>query len=239
MRRRLNPNLDIMVAAAKRLGVLCQDMVFIGGCATGLLITDPAAPEVRPTIDVDVLVEVTSRVAFYKIEEELRKRGFQQIDLEDSPICKWKADDVELDVMPTDYTILGFGNKWYKSALENAKRIIIQSDLEIKMITAPYFMITKMDAFLSRGNGDYYSSHDLEDIIAVIDGRPELIDEINNESDELKNYLKEEFSKILQSDSFIEALPGHLPPDQAGQGRVKIIMERLQRIINLTTDENK
>ena len=83
-----------MIAAANRLGVLREDMVFIGGCATGLLITDQAAPDVRPTIDVDVIVEITSRVEFYRLEEELQARGFQQIMQEDSPICKWHADDV-------------------------------------------------------------------------------------------------------------------------------------------------
>ena len=68
-------------------------------------------------------------------------------------------------------------------------------------------------------------------MIAVIDGRPEIIDEILRESDELKNYLAEKFEVLSQEDAFNEALPGHLPPDQASQERVEIIRERITRII--------
>jgi hypothetical protein len=102
MSRILNPNFHIMLEAASRLGELCDEMVFIGGCATGILITDQAAPEVRPTVDVDVIVEAVSRGEYYRIEKALQSKGFNQIMQDDSPICKWYADGVELDVMPTD-----------------------------------------------------------------------------------------------------------------------------------------
>ena len=46
------------------------------------------------------------------------------------------------------------------------------------MITAPYFLATKFEAFHGRGNSDYRMSHDLEDIVTVIDGRPELASEV-------------------------------------------------------------
>jgi hypothetical protein len=43
------------------------------------------------------------------------------------------------------------------------------------MITAPYFLACKLAAFRSRGEGDYLMSHDMEDIVAVLDGRPEVV----------------------------------------------------------------
>ena len=46
--------------AVDRFGPVADEMVFLGGCATGLLITDPAAPSVRVTMDVDVITEVAS-----------------------------------------------------------------------------------------------------------------------------------------------------------------------------------
>lgn len=239
MRRRLNPNLHIIIAAANRLGELRDDMVFIGGCAVGLLITDLAAPEVRITIDVDVIVEVASRVEFYRLEDELRGRGFRQVMLEEAPVCRWHADDVILDVMPTDPQILGFGNRWYAPSLENAISITLHDDVEVNMITAPYFLATKMEAFLIRGNGDCYGSHDLEDIIVVIDGRPELVDEIRGQSADLKDYLAMEFNKLVKDESFMDALPGHLPPSQAGQDRLGIIMDRLHQIVSINTEESE
>lgn len=60
MRKIFNPNLEILEIAVARLGVLVEEMVFLGGCATGLLITDAVAPAIRATKDVDVIVEVAS-----------------------------------------------------------------------------------------------------------------------------------------------------------------------------------
>ena len=94
-----NPNIQILEIAAKRLKTLTEEMVFVGGCATGLLLTDPAASTIRPTIDVDVLVEVATLVEYYRLSEQLRQLGFVEDTSEDAPICRWRADDVILDVM--------------------------------------------------------------------------------------------------------------------------------------------
>lgn len=51
MKRSQNPNLEILVLTVDRLGSLAEEMIFVGGCATGLLITDPAAPPIRITRD--------------------------------------------------------------------------------------------------------------------------------------------------------------------------------------------
>lgn len=235
MRRILNPNLEIMVQAVTRLDQLCNNLVFIGGCATGLLITDPAAPEVRPTIDVDAIVEVTSLSEYYKLEKELQDRGFKQSMQEDAPICRWVAEEIILDVIPTDPKILGFGNKWHKPAIKNAAPITLENNITVNMVSAPYFLATKMEAFLTRGEGDYYASHDLEDVIAVIDGRPKLIDEIENEGKDLKKYLAEIFETLIKDERFLEAIPGHLPPDEASQARSEIILKRINQIITKNT----
>lgn len=55
-----NPNIQILEAAVARLGTLAEKMAFVGGCTTGLLLTDPAASPVRATLDVDVIVEVAT-----------------------------------------------------------------------------------------------------------------------------------------------------------------------------------
>jgi len=44
MRRERNPNLQILEMVVERLGPLADDMVLVGGCATGLLLTDAADP---------------------------------------------------------------------------------------------------------------------------------------------------------------------------------------------------
>jgi predicted nucleotidyltransferase len=233
MGNRRNPNLEILLLAAERLGPLCLELVFLGGCATGLLVTDRAASPVRRTIDVDVIVEVASRLAFNQLEKRLRARGFNNDLSEDAPNCRWVAGSIVLDVMPIAQSILGFGNYWYKSAFDTAKEVKLSDEITVKVVTAPHFLATKMEAFLGRGNNDYLGSQDLEDMLAVIDGRPELIGELAEAGLELQNYLANTFGNLTRNEAFIEAIPGHLPPDQFSQARGKIILERIRIITTL------
>jgi hypothetical protein len=55
-----NPNLQLLVDAARLLKPILNELVFVGGCTTALLITDKAAADVRPTYDVDAIAEITS-----------------------------------------------------------------------------------------------------------------------------------------------------------------------------------
>jgi hypothetical protein len=44
-----NPNLDLLILAARQLRPLLPEIVFVGGCATGLLVDDPGATYIRST----------------------------------------------------------------------------------------------------------------------------------------------------------------------------------------------
>jgi hypothetical protein len=123
--QRQDPNLSQLVAAARKLQPLLDQIAFVGGCVTGLLLTDPAAAPVRPTLDVDAIVAITSYVELLVLENRLRELGFDQPHTEGAPICRWVSADTILDLMPTDSSILGFSNRWYQPALENAQRVRI------------------------------------------------------------------------------------------------------------------
>lgn len=225
-----NPNLAQLVEAAEKLKPLLDRIVFVGGSVTGLFLTDPGAAPVRSTLDVDAIVEAASYQDFAVLEHRLRNLGFRQPFDEGSPICRWVSGDLILDLMPTNPAILGFSNRWYRPALENSERVQI-GEYEIRLVTAPYFLATKLEAFHGRGKSDYRMSHDLEDIITVIDGRPELAAEVSLASHDLRRFLSDEFRFLLASPEFREALPGHLLPDEASQQRTRIIMDRFQQMV--------
>ena len=232
---RAERNLDLLRKAAIKLEELCEKLVFVGGCTTSLLITDPVAPDVRHTTDVDCITDVISLNAFYKIEKELRKKGFQQnIEKTDNVICRWKHGDIILDVMPTDEKTLRSTNKWYKQAVNNSIKTKLSDNLIVKHITAVYFLATKLEAFNDRGNNDYLGSHDLEDIVAVIDGRAEIIDEISKSDGTVKSYLANAFQELTKNQHFLDALPGHLNYGQIQQERAQIVLARIQTIAKLT-----
>lgn len=226
-------NIESLSLIAHRLGDLCNEITFVGGCITGLLITDKAAPDVRFTVDVDCIVNVITRPSYYAIAEKLRQKGFKELISGDHPICRWDCDGILIDVMPIDKSVLGFSNKWYKDAQENAIEHSIADNLNIKVISAPYFLGTKLEAFKDRGKQDFLLSHDLEDIISVIDGRPEITSDVSCESDNLKQYLSSEFALLMSNEQFLQALPGHLNYSLEAESRKKIVETRINAIIDV------
>ena len=164
-------NLGLLAEAARLLKPLLGQLVFVGGSTTALLITDTAAAEVRPTYDVDAIAEISSYAAYADFSERLRDCGFTEDIGQGAPICRWRQKMTILDVMPLDAKILGFSNLWYKPAMDSAVVNELEADLRVRVVTAVYFCATKFEAFAGRGKNDYQSSHDLEDLIAVVDGR--------------------------------------------------------------------
>ena len=218
---------------AERLGPLRPQVVFLGGSAAGFHITDSAEPEIRATRDVDIIVEAASVVAYHRLEKTLMELGFFLKVQEDDPICRWYIEDVIVDFMPTDEKILGFSNRWYRPAINNAVTVELEPNFEIRLVTAPYFLATKLEAFFGRGKGDFLLSHDMEDIINLINGRLELMEKIKNSEADLREFVINSLKGFLDEELFLEALPGHLLPDQASQGRRSIILERINKIVEL------
>jgi predicted nucleotidyltransferase len=226
-------NLNSLILIANRLDELCNEVTFVGGCITGLLITDKAAPDVRFTIDVDCIINVVTKQEYHSLSEKLRNKGFKEMSFGNHPICRWDCDGILIDVMPTDKSVLGFSNQWYKDAQNNAVTKNLNDTQIIKVISGPYFLATKLEAFKDRGKQDFLLSHDLEDIIAVIDGRPEIISDISNTENNLKTYLSTEFNKLVNNAQFMQALPGHLNYSSESEERKKIVEQRINAIIEL------
>jgi len=215
---------------AEALGELRERVVFLGGCATGLLLTDPAAPGIRTTRDVDVLIEVGTRTAYWKLEKEMETRGFARDQSEGAPICRWAFDGLLLDLMPTDASVLGFGSRWYPDAIRTAWDCTLPSGQRIRVVDPPHFLATKLEAFHGRGGGDYLASHDMEDLVAVVDGRPEILQEVADAGQDLRDYLADALTALLADPAFPYALQGHLPSDPGSQARFPLLMKRMQGI---------
>lgn len=222
-----DPNRDALQFAAKALGKMIDEVVFVGGAVAGVLVTDSAAARIRPTKDIDCIVEVASRAEYdTRIRDQLLKQGFKELTGKGIPICAWQKDGIRLDVMPTKEDILGFSSRWYDGALRNASKTDI-GEIEISVINAPYFLATKLTAFRSRGQGDFIKSHDIEDLIAVIDGRKSLFDEVENADDEVKLFIQDELKTLIENERFLDALPGLV----LDIGRDEIVLSRMRTIV--------
>lgn len=225
-----NPNLELLELAAEKLRQLLPEIVFVGGCATGLLIDDPAAAPVRGTYDVDVIAEIGSYAEYAVFSDRLRALGFKEDTREGAPLCRWTHGALTLDVMPLDSQVLGFSNRWYPDALQTAGNVRLPGGQVIRAINAPYFLGTKLEAFYGRGKGDYLASHDLEDFMAVVDGRQSLIAEVKGASSELKMYIADSVRLLLSEPRFLDGLPGYLLPDEASQARIGQLLSKLREL---------
>ena len=226
-------NLEQLIAAALLLRPLLGELVFVGGSVTGLLITDRAAGEPRATLDVDAIAEIASYAEYAAFGDRLRALGFVEDMSEGAPLCRWVHHETILDVMPLDEKILGFSNRWYRAAQEAAIRQQLSDDLEIRIVTAPFFIATKLEAFRGRGQGDFFGSRDLEDLVFVVDGRAELVAEVQAETAELRTYVRREISALLATRTFLDGLPGYLLPDAMSQARITIVLQRLRGLASL------
>ncbi len=226
----MSASLDALERVAKRLGVLKDEVVFVGGAVTELLVTDPAAPEPRMTGDVDAIVEVATRGGYYEFSTKLRSAGFSEDREEGAPLCRWVVEGIKVDLMPPDETILGFSNRWYRDTIDHAVIVELPGGTHVRVVTAPYFLATKFEAFAGRGQGRYQVSHDIEDFITLVDGRSELLAEVRRAPQDLRRYLSERIALFLRTDEFLDCLPGHLPPDDASQQRAPMVLERLKAL---------
>lgn len=132
--------------------------------------------------------------------------------------------------MPTSGAPLGFTNRWYGDAVRHWREFPLSDGLSIRLVTAPLFLATKFEAFFARGRGDYYLSHDLEDIVTVLDGRAELVDEVRTAPVDVQAYLAGKFSGLLDDEAFLDALPGQFPGDPVSQDRIRIVLPRVRAI---------
>ncbi len=105
--------------------------------------------------------------------------------------------------MPTDATVLGFSNQWYPAAIDTAETFHIAGH-DVRVVTSSLFIATKLEAFHGRGDNDVVASRDLEDIIAVVDGRPEIVADVAVASDDVREYVGAEIQSVLDNPDFTE-----------------------------------
>lgn len=205
---------------------LKDKVVFIGG-ATVSLYAERQKFEIRPTDDIDVIVEILNYVGRAKLEEKLRSLGFQH-DMGSSVVCRYKIQDITVDIMPTEDPTIGFKNRWYPQGFKNAVSYEIDAKDTIKILSAPFFIATKLEAFKDRGKGDGRTSQDFEDIIFVMENRNSIWDEMVNCENDLRNYLASEFRSFINNPNILEWIDCHV--ERASPPRSYFILEQLKKI---------
>jgi predicted nucleotidyltransferase len=222
-------NITRIKAVSNALAKLETPVVFAGGAAVSLYVDASFREEVRPTDDVDVVIEIAAYKNYAAMEERLRSLGFAN-DMTSKIICRYQYRGIIVDIMPTDESILGFSNKWYAPGYKMAMDVEIDKNHTVKIFPVEYFIASKLDAFKDRGKNDGRTSTDFEDIVFVLNYRSAVWEELANSPVAVKTYLLVEFKKLTAGPYFYEWISSHLGFDE--QNRVGFIIGNLERFLN-------
>ncbi|WP_213286685.1 hypothetical protein [Bradyrhizobium sp. sGM-13] len=216
--------LQMLQTVAEALGDDFRErLVFVGGCTTALFITDEVTLEgVRATDDVDLIVDLAGYSDWAELQVQLREKGFSESH-DDTVICRMRLGELKVDFMPDDADILGFSNRWYAKGIATAVTCPLTDTLDIRRLTPELFIGTKLEAYLGRGEGDLFTSRDLEDILLIVDGRPEIVAEVLAADDDIRQFIAEQFAALLDNPEFDYFLEGNI---RGPEGRVDIVRKR-------------
>ncbi|EJZ56870.1 hypothetical protein V9L13_26830 [Pseudomonas sp. RSB 5.4] len=222
-------NYELIEFVAEGLGeAFLAEVAFVGGCTTAMLVTDAVVlDDIRFTDDVDLVIELAGIGAWQQLTERLAARNFK-ITGEDEVNCRFRFNDIVVDVMPSDPEVLGYANRWFVEGLARANKFTLPSGTVIQIFKPTYFLATKLEAFSGRGGGDPYHK-DVEDIIILIDGRPELLEEVRQAESELKEFITNGVRalRVLSGIDYVIESSGSV---QANPGRGQIIHGRMKEL---------
>jgi len=227
-----NANIDMLQIVANGLQEIKNDLVFVGGAVAELYANDPASSDIRPTTDIDCLIELSSRKEYLKLEEKLRAKGFTNDTSRGASICSWIFRNIKVDIMPTDEKILGFSNRWYLEGIENKIIKALPDGTEIFIFPPHYYLGAKFEAHRSRGGNDLRQSHDFEDLVYILDNCLDLLNGINNSNDGIREYIKNECQNLLKNIAVTEGIESALPYG-SGDQRVEIIENLIRNIAEI------
>ncbi len=227
----MSENLERLEVIVVGLKEMAKDAIFIGGACTQFYVENPDLTDIRPTKDVDCIVQISTPVEFARFSEKLRLLGFSNDMSENAPMVRWKFKGVIVDTIPDNCAIMGYRDiPWFREGRKHALEKTLPSGLAINILPLAYFLATKLEASKDRGQGDYWNDHDIEDIITVIDGN-DNIEEILAAPDLVKGFISESFRTLLRDDNFRRSISGHLGFDTSASERAKFIEEKMKAVI--------
>lgn len=223
----MSGNREMLVRVARKAEPLLDRLVFVGGAVAELHFSDPASNRVRPTEDTDAICEVESYTQFHRLGDRLRDLGFRQSSREADPPYRWRSGTDVLDLMPDDASVLGFSNPWYAMAISRATTVELEPELEIRVPPPAIYLATKLAAHEGRGRDDPLVSRDLEDVVALLTNRPEIVDEVTDADDRLREWIGDRVQRFLPEENSREIVSAFTPEARTVPGLRAVVLERI------------
>lgn len=206
----LEINKEAIELVAIGLKDLKDDMIFVGGAIVSLYATYPASDEIRMTTDIDITTEIKHFQEWATLNEALIAHKFNP-DPMGHAMIRYRYKNIPVDIIPDGADIaVSDSNKWYQYGYDDIRTVKVNSQ-EIQIFSPAVFIATKFEAFKNRGK-DYRTSHDIEDILYVLQNSDGIVNDVKGAHLEVQKFLKDELMKILNHSSSDEILSAHLQP---------------------------
>jgi predicted nucleotidyltransferase len=218
-------NKEAIELVAIGLKDLKDNMVFVGGAIVSLYADYPTGEEIRVTSDIDMTTEIAHFQEWAVLNEQLIARKFNP-DPQGHAMIRYTYKDIPVDIIPDGAVIaVGETNRWYAFGYDDVRTVKVNSQ-EIQIFGPAIFIATKFEAFKNRGR-DYRTSHDIEDIIFVLQNNEGIVEDIANTHGEVITFLKEQLHLLITTPSSDEMLAAHIHPEQLAES-----LPLLKAIIN-------
>jgi hypothetical protein len=219
-------NLSVVEKVAKALGEINDEVIYVGGAIIVLYATEDGADQPRPTIDIDITVQINTYSQMDEMRERLANKKIFPATGE-TLIYRYTYEGVFIDFIPIKATPLGPTNKWFRLGFKRTYPVTI-GDTRIRILPVSLFLATKWEAYMNRGD-DPRMSHDFEDIIYVLDNNLNLVEDVSHADKEVRDFLKQMSIEIQSYSSMNEIIECHLN-SMTAEERSKRIIEKLESI---------
>jgi hypothetical protein len=223
---------EAVARVARALGAERDRVLFVGGSVVALFALDEAIA-VRPTLDVDCVVDARTLSDYYAFIDRLRAMGFSSCQDEGAPLCRLVVGGIRVDVMGTIDSPIGPTNRWYRDAFASPERVSL-GDIEVLAVRPIFFVATKLEAFRSRGRGAYVDSHDIEDILTVVAAMSDLRAEVERGESVVARAVASQLAELARDEAFRDAVWGHFEGDDRGQARAANCLSWLRTLAPLS-----
>ncbi len=228
----IGAHIEAIQIVSKGLEDLLDEVVFIGGAVAELYATRAGSGDIRVTLDVDCVIEISSLKEYHALERIIESKGFQHDNSPGAPICRWNYKGIAIDIMPTHEEVLGFSNSWYIQGIKHKVSFELPDGTIIFIFTPDLYLASKIEAFKQRGGKDLRQSHDFEDIIFLLENNIEITAHILASGSQVKMYLAQEFKHLLSRKDLEEGVESALPYGSDSDG-VEKILELMETVAGL------
>ena len=189
------------------------------------------ASQARATLDVDCIVPAATLSEYDEIQAKLDELGIWPVLDEDAPLCRRRAGNLTLDVLPRDVTLIGMRGGFLATGYDRAIAVDLPDGTRIHTLRPADLMAAKVEAWNDRGRGDWMASADLEDLLSLVEGMPDF-GEVTQDSDLAVRRCLAQWAADMLAHPDLDAL---LDGNVVGTQRPARIARLLGRLRDLTT----